>query len=688
MTRAPARLPRLLFGIALLLVLTAAVMVADRLFPLDLSRLADASTVVVDRSGQPLRVFTTRSGFWRLPTEPASVSPAYLDLLIDVEDKRFWYHPGFDPFALARAAAQLVIHRHVVSGGSTLTMQVVRLLEPRPRTLRSKLIELVRAMQLEAHWSKAAILQAYLMLAPMGRNLEGVRAGSLAWFGKEPAQLSDAEAALLVALPQNPTRLRPDRDLAAAERAREKILRRGVAGGVLAPEALPSALATPIPTARRPMPVLAPHRAEQLAATRVPGSTVTTTLDARLQVGAERVLGQALDTLPRPVNLAALIADWRTGEILAHVGSAGYLDARRRGAIDMTAAPRSPGSTLKPFIYGMAFEGLLAHPGSLVRDVATRFDDYAPHNFDGGFSGDVTIRQALQWSLNLPAVMVLQRVGPVAFTERFKTVGLPLDFGDAEVLPGLPVALGGVGTTLNALVTAYAGLADGGAVKPLLDHVGAAGPGQGALMSGPAADAVVDILSDMPAPAGSSGRAGRIAYKTGTSYRFRDGWALGFNNNHVIGIWMGRADGGTCTPCVGAGAAAILFRLFDLLPPDPLPRRVLTPVFAGPPPPALLRLDAVNGNAEPDGPHITFPVARSNVLAGSLPGEASPVKLAAEGGRRPYRWLADGHPVDSSPFARETLWHPDGEGFSTVVVIDAAGHSDRTTFRVVDRGAQ
>ncbi len=209
----------------------------------------------------------------------------------------------------------------------------------------------------------------------------------------------------------------------------------------------------------------------------------------------------------------------------------------------MTRAVRSPGSTLKPFIYGMAFDGLLAHPGSLIRDAATRFDDYAPHNFDGTFTGDVTVRQALQASLNLPAVVTLRRLGPVVFTERFKAAGLDLAFDSSDVAPGLPIALGGVGTTLETLVTAYAALANGGAVTPLTETAPRRPTVRDALFAPGAADAVADILAGMPPPKGVGG-AGRIAFKTGTSFRFRDGWAVGFDGARVIGVWMGRADGG------------------------------------------------------------------------------------------------------------------------------------------------
>ena len=659
----------------------AGVSALDRAFPPDLSRLKP-SPVVEDRHGAMLRAFRTADGQWRLPVDSAAVSPNYLRLLVAVEDKRFRSHHGVDPLAVVRAIRQLVTRGHVVSGGSTLTMQVVRMLEPRPRTLRSKVIEAFRALQIEARMSKPAILSAYLTLAPMGGNLEGVRAGSLAWFGKEPRLLSEPEAALLVALPQSPRATRPDAHALRARAARDRILARALDAGLLDRSA---ATAAPVPTRRLALPFLAPHLAERLvAADPAAVEPIRTAIDARVQADVERLLRGTLDELPQPVNLAAIVADWRTGEILARAGSGNYRDAARRGTIDMTLAVRSPGSTLKPFVYGMAFDGLLAHPASLVRDEPTRFDDYAPHNFDGGFDGDVTIRRALQASLNLPAVVVLQRLGPVVFAQRFREAGLPLTFDDDTVAPSLPVVLGGTGMTLGRLVAAYAALADGGSVKPLVERYGLERPrgGEAALMRRPAADAVVDILAGVPAPKGFASRSGHVAYKTGTSYRFRDGWAIGFDGGRVVGVWMGRADGATCAPCVGAGAAGMLFRLFDLLPPDPLAPRSLAPVFAGPPPPSLVRVGAARAPVG-DAPRITFPLAEARLLVDDTSPE---VRLAVEGGRRPYRWIVDGHRVESLPFARETSWRP-GEGFSRVTVVDALGRSDEVKVRIVERGA-
>ena len=670
-------------GIAILaLVAVAAGLALDRAFPPDLSRL-EPSVTVVDRHGALLRGFRTADGQWRLPAEPETVSDVYLRLLLATEDKRFYAHPGVDPFAVARALAQLATHGRVVSGGSTLTMQLARMLEPRPRTLRSKIIEAFRAVQIESRLSKRDILAAYLTLTPTGGNLQGVRAGSLAWFGTEPRHLDAPRAALLVALPQAPRALRPDAHGDAARRARDRLLERAARDGVIDTRTLAAALATPVPVARLPMPVLAPHMAERLAAAYVhPDGPIRTAVDASLQAGVERTLARTLDELPAPVNLAAMVVDRRTGEILVRAGSGRWRDAARRGMVDMSVALRSPGSTLKPFIYGMAFDALLAHPDSLVRDEPTRFDDYAPHDFDGTFRGDVTVRRALQMSLNLPAVTVLQRLGPIRFAALFREAGLPLAFDDETTVPSLPMALGGTGITLERLMAAYVALADGGTPMPLIERYGVAPPPPGdPLMRPAAADAVVDILAGVAPPKGTAPRGGRIAYKTGTSFRFRDGWAIGIDGSRVVGVWMGRADGGTCLPCVGAASAAILFRLFDQLAPDPLPSRALTPFFAEPPPPALARLDAAAPHLA-DAPRIAFPLPDAHLL---VDAETTQILLAVEGGRRPYVWTIDGRPIASAGFSREAFWRPEGEGFTTVAVVDGDGRSDEVRVRLVSR---
>lgn len=655
----------------------------DRRFPPDLGRAQALSTVVVDRAGLPLRIFRAADGVWRLPIEAADVAPGYVELLVALEDRRFWWHPGVDPLALARASIQAATNGRIVSGASTLTMQVARLLEPQPRTLRAKLGQMARALQLERRLTKPEILGLYLTLAPMGGNLEGVRAGSLAWLGKEPRHLSDAEAALLVALPQSPTRRRPDLALEIARAARDQALARGEAAGVLESAAAASARLAPLPHRRHAMPRLAPHLGERLAASS-PGTLVRTTLDAKLQGSVQRMLADEVTALPAPVNLAALLVDHRTGELRAWAGSADYGTAGRAGMNDLARTVRSPGSALKPFVYGLAFERLRAHPASLVPDRPTRFDGYAPGNFAGGHDGEVTVKDALQRSLNLPAVLVLERVGPVALLDRFKAAGLDLALEEGSA-PALPMVLGGVGTSLFDLVSAYGALAGRGQVTiPLVVRDG--GPLKAKPLLDPAAAAAVrDILAGIPPPPGAGAEPGRIAYKTGTSHRFRDGWAVGFDGRHLAGVWVGRADGGSCDACSGRTAAGVLFKLMALVPPTPLPPRATDGPFAGAAPPALARLSRPGAPVRsPAGPRIAFPLAGTMLLVDRGGGE---VGLAAEGGARPYRWLIDGTPIDAAPWRRRVGWRPREPGFVTLTLLDAQGRSDAVQVRVVERAA-
>jgi penicillin-binding protein 1C len=665
-------------GLALPGLAALALAVADRLLPPPLERLARPSTQVLDRDGGLLRPFATEQGTWRLPVALEAVDPLYLDLLLAVEDRRFWWHPGVDPLALARAAGQAIGRGRVVSGASTLTMQVARLLEPRPRTLVAKAIEALRALQLEWRLGKRGVLEAYLALAPMGGNLEGVRAGSLAWLGREPERLSPAEAALLVALPQAPARLRPDHDPTAARRARDRVLARAVAAGRLDPAGAAAARAAAVPEARRPMPFLAPHLAEQRARAAAPGAILRTTLDGELQRAVERLARDQLDRLPAPVDLAALVVEPASGAVRALLGSGDWGDRRRAGMLDLTRAVRSPGSTLKPFVYGLAFDAGLAHPGTLVRDQPLRFEGWAPGNFDGGFDGDLSIREALQRSLNLPAVQVAERVGPLVIARRLGLAGLRLELGPAAAAPGLPLVLGGVGTRLVDLAQAYTAIARDGTAVALRDDPAAPVAPLEPLLAPDTARAVAAILAETPRPAGIPAGARRVAYKTGTSHRFRDGWAIGFDGGHLVAVWIGRADGGSCAPCNGPGGAApLLFRILALLPERPLPPLPPGHPLGGPPPPALARLEA-RPHTLAEAPRIAFPVPGSTVLL--APGE--PLPLRASGGRAPYRWLVDEVPLAPTGRRREASWRPEEDGFAELRVVDAAGRSAAATIRI------
>jgi penicillin-binding protein 1C len=644
------------------------------------------SATVVDRNGLLLRPFTIADGRWRLPATVADVDPIYFEMLFAYEDRHFYRHAGVDWWALVRAAGQYIGEGGIVSGGSTLTMQVARLIDGTDtRTIGGKLRQIVFARKIEAQRTKTEILDLYLTLAPFGGNLEGIRAASLAYFGKEPTRLTPAEAALLVALPQSPEARRPDRDPAAAEAARDRVLDRVAAAGVISIEEADAAKTEPVPTARRDFPILAAHVAEAAVLARPDRSVHQLTIDRGRQIAFERLAADRAAAFGAEVSVAMLLVDYRTREILVSVGSAGLLDEEREGFIDMTAAIRSPGSTLKPFIYGLAFELGLALPESLIEDRPTAFGDYAPVNFDGFYRGTVTIREALEQSLNVPAVIVLNEVGPALLVSRLGRAGVELELPDLTQ-PGLAIALGGVGISLRDLVAAYAAVANGGRPVALRDGVGDESPyaAQLPVLDPVAAWYVADILAGVPPP--STASLGRIAYKTGTSYGYRDAWALGFDGRYVIGVWVGRPDGAPIAGLTGIGAAApILFESFDRigsrvqpLPPAPA-GVVLAPTAELPEPLRRFRQqDRTVAETDP-APEIFYPMDGVRVDLGIRAGAAMPLIIKVRDGSPPFTFLANGLPIGRSDFAREEMWVPDGPGFVTLSVIDSDGRSDRVT---------
>ncbi|MGH6887174.1 MAG: penicillin-binding protein 1C, partial [Geminicoccales bacterium] len=479
-----------IWGAAAAVVLLSTAAVLDRLFPPELARLANRSTMVLDDDGRLLAPFTASDGIWRLPAAVGDVDVRYLRMLVAYEDKRFKSHVGVDPLALARALAQWARAGHVISGASTLTMQTVRLLEPRSRTISAKIIEMARAIQLEWRYDKDAILGMYLTLAPFGGNLEGVRAASLFYFGKEPDRLTNAEAALLVALPQSPEALRPDRNAVAARAARDRVLARIAALGLLAAQAADEAAAQPVPTHRRPAARLALHLAERLHRTDRGSAVIRTYIHENMQLQLESLARRHQFKLEQGATIAMLVVENEGREVRAYIGSGDYFDDARFGQNDMVRAVRSPGSTLKPLVYGLAFDDLLIHPETIVVDRPMRFGDYAPEYFDKHYRGELTAREALQLSLNLPAVALLNRMGPMRLVGTLEAAGTPLRLPDTVSAPGLPIVLGGAGITLADLVALYAGIADGGIVRPLRYDIGA-----------PAGDPVVL----RPEPAGKRG---------------------------------------------------------------------------------------------------------------------------------------------------------------------------------------
>ncbi|MGD9804550.1 MAG: penicillin-binding protein 1C [Hyphomicrobiaceae bacterium] len=655
---------------------------------------ADAvSVTVLDRNGRLLRAFTTPDGRWRLPVTVSEIDSRYLDMLIGYEDRRFHAHHGIDPAALMRAAIQLVRNGRIISGGSTLTMQVTRLLEGQEgRSFGTKLRQMALAIALERHFSKSQILDLYLKLAPFGGNVEGVRAASLTYFGKEPVRLSIAERALLVAIPQSPEVRRPDRFPKIARRARDRVLARAVEAGVITATEAAEAREAAVPKVRQAFPRLAPHLAEAEIARgpRLPVHRLT--LDRDRQQALENLAREHAQRLGARISTAVIAVEHETGEVIAEVGSAGYLDTDRQGAVDMTIAVRSPGSTLKPFIYGLAFERGIAHPETLIEDRPTRFGRYTPANFDEDFHGTVTIREALALSLNIPAVKVLAEVGPKRLVGRMKRAGAAPQL-PAGAEPSLAVALGGVGLTLRDLAQLYTAVARGGEVIPLAHtmdeirmrkrRVGARRPST-RLLSPAAAWYVGDILKGAPPPA--SARGARIAFKTGTSYGFRDAWAIGFDGRFTVAVWVGRPDGTSTPGMTGHGAAApLLFDAFARLAERTAPLasapRGVTRVRNAELPLTLRRF--MEAGASPSGAPtvaIAFPPDRAEL---EKPEPDTPeIVLKAEGGALPLTWVIDGVPIKTADNGRKALWTPSGPGFAKISVIDAEGRADRVTVRL------
>ncbi len=637
----------------------------------------ETSAEMLDRNGRLLRAFTVDDGRWRLATRIEDVDPQYTRMLIAYEDKRFRTHGGVDPLAMLRAAWQAAINGRIVSGGSTLSMQAARLLEESGTgSLKGKLRQIRVALALERRLSKDEILELYLNRAPFGGNLEGVRAASFAWFGKEPARLTPAEAAFLIALPQAPESRRPDLHPARALAARNHVLRQLAAKKILSESHARAAMAEPVPSARRPFPALAPHLTTRLRLLHPDINRYRLTLESTLQRQIEALARTALHGQDPRLSIAIVVADHRNGEILASVGSAGYRADQRQGFVDMTRALRSPGSTLKPLIYAMAFDEGIAHPETLIEDRPTTFGTYAPGNFDGRFRGTIRLRRALQLSLNIPAVKLLDAIGPARLVARLRQGGAHPALPEGG-RPGLAVALGGIGLSLDDLVQIYGGLANGGRTIRLHGlKTGAGMPPEKMLVSPEAAWQIGNILSGLAPPAGAP--ANGLAYKTGTSYGNRDAWAIGYDGRHVAGVWMGRADGTAVPGAFGADLAApVLFEAFGRLKPSlaPLPPPPPTTLIASngelPPPLRHFRPRGALRITQPDAPRISFPPD------GAVLEAAGPVIVRVREGTAPYTWLVNGKPVMIASHEREAPLELEAPGFFTLSVIDARGRSAR-----------
>ncbi len=517
--------------------------------------------VVVDKDGQPLRAFPDKQGVWRYPVTLEQVSPLYLQALINYEDRYYYQHFGVNPLAIVRALGQWIKNGKIISGASTLTMQVARILKPHKKSFSGKLVQVFMALQLEWHYNKQKILNYYINYAPFGGSIQGVEAASFAYFDKTSLELTASEAALLAVMPQSPSRFRPDRYPQRAKKARDKLLDRLAEFEIWDKQTIKEAKEEEIWAQYNTHPMIAPLLTRRLIKAHPNQSVIKSTIDIAMQTDLELLVKQYSTTMPEKTSVALLIMDNQSASALAYIGSADFLNSTRSGHVDMVQSIRSPGSTLKPFIYGLAIDQGLVHSGSLLFDVPQSYSGYRPKNFTNHFNGPVSVSQALGRSLNMPAVQVLNELSPELFYARLKNAGLNMHL-PTNAKPNLSIALGGGGVKLEELVGLFSALGrDGKAVKVrmgLSDKFK-----EFTLLTKGSAWIVQNILSQVSLNSIHSKTVInnlKIAYKTGTSYGNRDAWVMASNNKITIGIWVGRPDGAYIEKNSGRGSAVPLLK--------------------------------------------------------------------------------------------------------------------------------
>ena len=660
--------------------------------PPNLAKYHDGSQTVLAEDGSILRAFLSKDGMWRIPMRYKDVEPRYADFLIAYEDKRFWSHLGVDPLAILRATGQLISSGRIISGASTITMQVVRLLEPRPRTLLSKLIEMARAVQLELTFSKEEILSMYFSLAPFGGNVEGATAASLIYFNKVPARLTVSEAALLVALPQSPTVSRPDRNPQKAMLARNKVLERLLAEGLISERELNEAKDEIIDGYRHPFPFIAPHLARRLVSQYPERDVIHTHINPEFQNSSREILKMAVDAEGGEINGAVIIVENKTGAVLSYAASSDFFDRKRRGQVDYIRAIRSPGSALKPFIYAMAFDENIAHPETLLADEETRFGGYRPTNFDGRDTGEVSASDALKTSLNTPAVTLLHKIGPRRFLSQLGTPKYKPIIVDAD--PGLSIALGGLGISLEHLVSMYTAFGNGGNYRDISLTKYLNFTERSELFNQLSSDYIIDILKKTPRPAGRyNGLEDRdIAFKTGTSSSYRDVLAVGFDETFTVGVWLGHPEAKPMRQKTGIKTAApLLFRIFDMLPHNKAEKGWLRSATIKEAPKNLRRVvleKNENTSQNQDSFGVAFPVEGAKIpFISTSDGTATSLSIKLKDGSRPFSVFVNGRAMHGRTVSRSIAWTPKGAGFYSIVAVDRAGNVAETRFELASPDA-
>ena len=660
-----------LFRVATLLALLFALLVCviDIYYPVDIGATKKLSRVITDRETKWLYAKTNREDKWRFGVDISKIDPLYIKSLLYFEDRRFWTHWGVDPLAMIRAVGQLIRYGHIVSGGSTITMQVARLLHPRARTISSKLTEIIVALQLEMHYTKDEILEIYLTLAPYGGNTEGIVAACMRYFGKQPSALSPDEIALLVALPKSPESNRPDRHPQKAKKARDRVLDIIYSGDILTDREYTDAKSTPVPQRVKPLPRYAPHLSQKLLNRRdIKEPIIQTTLDYDTQKQLEKWAYTQSDKLPRGATLSLLVVNNKNASILSYIGSHSIFDPKISGYVDMIPVPRSPGSTLKPFIYGIAFEKLLLHPNTVILDEQTLFGDYMPHNYSRVFHGEVTATYALQHSLNIPAVKALQAIGVDSFVDRLTSVAGKLQIPKGKT--SLPIALGGLGMSMWQLAQLYVALANGGKTDKLHLLQRDSTTNLPKLMSPKASQMTTSILRTIPPPLGYRDTNQQIAYKTGTSYGYRDFWTILYSADYTIVVWVGRANNAPQLKHSGVEIAAPLaFEAIDIL------HSIRGATLWREQPSSLLGvapdgLRYFDKKSTPNKPPLKIVYPKRGARYQSAGCYDSDIEILIENGTPPYYWYID-KSIQTIKDKKATISLPMGS--HDITIIDSKG---------------
>ncbi|NLI16684.1 MAG: penicillin-binding protein 1C [candidate division Zixibacteria bacterium] len=586
------------------------IIISDKfIFPLPLDQLYKPSaTFIYSRDRTLLGAYISSDSYWRKPLKLSDISPLLQKSVLVCEDRWFYYHPGVNPVSLIQAAYDDIKAGKIVRGGSTITMQIARMMEPKSRTLKAKIIEMLRAFQLELHFSKKELLELYFNMAPYGGNIEGVGAASYFYFGKPARELTASQAALLTSIPNSPQALRPDINLANSLNARKRVLGVMRANKIISENDYREALDEEIKGKKYKLPNIAPHLCNELLAKYRGSPEITCAVDLKTQSICEAVVNNFKGSLAMKGinNIAVVVIKNSTAEVVAMVGSCDFYDIQHEGQVNGATAPRSPGSALKPFVYGMALDKGLVSPNMVIEDVPAYYSGYTPENYDRQYRGAVSVADALRNSLNVPAVHICAKVGQKNFFALLKKGGLStLTRKDSDY--GLPLILGSCEIELLDLTTLYSCLARGGVYKKYHYLLDESSVDSVRLFSPAAAYILAEIMSelerpDFPSSWEFSPNIPKAAWKTGTSYGRKDAWSIGFNPTFTVGVWAGNFNGEPSPDLVGAEAAApILFEIFRLIDTGSARRWFAEPITVD-----TRKVCAVSGM--PPGPHCAATV--------------------------------------------------------------------------------